>query len=217
VLQPDTPALTATSAARPSAPDCASCHAYPLHDVNHYYHLQGLNVLSHNLPEFKLNGSITCMDCHFESVAHFSYPFPETTWVDKDGFPLPFKQNPDDTILRITPHTRYHPIPADLKGGELTGARVDTMINEAARIGEVVSWLTGKKHMNTLVDVSFPPNNLTSPPSPAQGYRVRDLSCSAIACHTAPEVSYRWASKARGISGCPTFAGTDTSCGEQPE
>lgn len=217
VLKPDVVGLTSAATTPASAPNCSGCHAYPLHDVNHYYHLLAINPMSLTAGEFKLNGRITCMDCHFESVAHFTFPFPETTWVDKDGFELPFKANPGDTIARITPHTRYHPVPADLQGGPLTGAQVDTLMSEAARIGAVVSWLTGRKHMNGLADVAFPPNNLKGPDTSTRGYRPRDLSCSAIACHSAPEVSYRWASKIRGLGGCPTFAGTDTSCGEKPE
>jgi hypothetical protein len=215
-LKPDQAALTSSSASARSVPDCASCHAYPLRDVNHYYHLMGINPISHIGADFKLNGPITCLDCHFGSVAEFSYPFPETTWVDKDGFELPFKSGPTDTIARITAHMRHHPVPADLQGAPLTGESVDTLIARATRIGEVVAWLTGKQHMNSQVDVSFPPNDLVGSLNVAQPYRPRDLSCSAIACHTAPEVSYRWASKALGTSTCPTYSGTDTACGENP-
>src|SRR6185369_12901875 len=43
-VSPDTAALTAmTPGSVPAEPDCASCHAYPLHDVNHQYHLISAN------------------------------------------------------------------------------------------------------------------------------------------------------------------------------
>lgn len=203
-----------TAVPQSTSPKCASCHAYPLRDVNHVYHLMSTNTGSSVAGMMALNGSISCMDCHLGSIAHFKYLAAETTWVDKDGFPSPVKVNPTDTVGKIDYHSRLRPRPIGFDTLAHSGAEVDSLIAKAKALGSVVEWVTAVNHFNGKVDVQFAPNSLTDPALAATAYNPSEMSCSAIACHNNPEVRYRWPSQSRGIRGCPSLSGRDTSCGE---
>ena len=83
IPKPDPASLNSVSTAPPAIPDCAGCHAYPLHDVNHTYHLRAFNTREGVQAKFiyeRKNGVIVCMDCHFGSVAHRNYVWFDTIW-----------------------------------------------------------------------------------------------------------------------------------------
>src|SRR5262245_20286013 len=77
--------LSASGDKPPAVPDCASCHAYPLHDLHHGYHLLSPNANYTNLGHPQLNGAMTCLDCHFQSIRHFAFDKPDSIWIGSDG------------------------------------------------------------------------------------------------------------------------------------
>lgn len=206
-------ALTAPEAA-PVGPDCAQCHTYPLRDVHHGYHLVAYNTQHVQLDNPLLNGHLTCLDCHFTSMASMAFPALDTIWVDADGNVVSAPELPTDRILRVDTFTRYRPIPY---GVRLTGTaeerarRIDSLAGHAADIGEVLSWMTGLTHQNGKVEVSFPPNNSLYPDSVGALYRPQDLSCSMVACHQNGD-RYRWADPRKGLGQCPSLDLEDTAC-----
>ncbi len=216
-LDPD-PTLATAKAGIPSpGPDCASCHAYPLSDVNHQYHLVSANVNRNNLGSPGLNGVTTCMDCHFSSVRRFGYVRSDTTWMDSNGVELMGHGSPSDLVMKIESYPLWRPVPypgADTLRGEPLADEIDSLIFRKARMGEVVSWMTAHAHQNGRVEVAFPPNDVTRPELASSAYRPADLSCSSIACHTWQEARYRWEDPFRGFSNCPSLDGKDPTCGE---
>ncbi|MEO6096939.1 MAG: hypothetical protein ABIW76_15185 [Fibrobacteria bacterium] len=224
-LKPDQAALTANASNAPatrSSPDCASCHAYPLHDVMHNYHLRALNpraTMQEKFVKERKNGVIICMDCHFGSLAHRNYMWYDTLWgVDPD---IHDKANrlPTDPIYRIDSTPGFLPLTWELPGSEANSDRVMAMMDSAADIGSVITWLTAQNHLNGTVDVEFSSSMVLDPARSRSAYRARDLSCSAIECHNAPKKTYRWASKNLGITGCPTLEHSpvlDASCDYSP-
>jgi hypothetical protein len=106
------PSLLASSgsSAPPAGPDCASCHAYPLRDVLHAYHLMSSTVNRDNLGQPELNNITTCMDCHFNSVRHFSFVHSDTVWGDSAGNEIMQHTLPSDKILKITDYPGYRPL-----------------------------------------------------------------------------------------------------------
>lgn len=222
-LNSDAPALQARTSAPAAAPDCGSCHFYPLHDVNHNYHLNGLNpreaVQSLFVYERK-NGIIVCMDCHFGSVAHRKYNWYDTLWGTEGDVRATADKLPNDPIYRIDTIPGFLPLPAGMRSEDATSDRVNAMMESAARIGSLVSWMTSRAHMNGQVDVEFSPNIVLDTNLSKSAFRASDLSCSSIECHNAPKKTYRWASKAKGLNGCPTlehFPELDTSCNYSPK
>ncbi|HKP95304.1 MAG TPA: hypothetical protein VJ385_06060 [Fibrobacteria bacterium] len=227
-LKPDQPALLATATAPRAAPDCAGCHAYPLHDVNHNYHLRSYNTREGiqgggDGPFFteRPTGIIVCMDCHFGSIAHRNYSYTDTVWDSGLGGRLP-----TDTILRIDTIPGFLPLPSGKPTATVSAPEVDSLMVSAFRIGDVVRWLTAANHMNGIVDVEFNPNFVTNYANDTtiskSAYHPRDMSCSAIECHNAPKKTYRWASKSLGLIGCPTLdsehsPAIDTSCRYSPK
>lgn len=212
------PALATAKASTPSpGPDCASCHAYPLRDVNHQYHLVAANVNRNNLGQPELNGVTTCMDCHFNSVRRFGYVHSDTTWMDADGVELLQRTSPTDRVMKIDSYPRWRPVPypgGDTLRGESLADDIDSLIFRKSRLGEVVSWMTSHAHQNGRVEVAFPPNDVTRPEMASSAYRPADLSCSSVTCHTTREARYRWEDPSRGFSNCPSLDGNDPTCGE---
>jgi len=221
-LKPDQAALTANAPATRTAPDCASCHAYPLHDVMHNYHLRALNPRSTMQEKFakeRKNGVIICMDCHFGSVAHRNYMWYDTLWGVDPDINDASSRLPDDPIYRIDSTPGFLPLPLGLPGSQANSDRVNAMMDSAADIGSVVTWLTAQNHLNGIVDIAFSSSIVLDTTRSRNAYRARDLSCSAIECHNAPKKTYRWASKSLGLTGCPTLEHTpvlDASCDYSP-
>lgn len=217
--------LTALNAtARAKAPNCASCHDYPLHDVQHQYHLMASNPnagMLHDQRPLTNNGRITCMDCHFESIAHTAAIMPETTYAERDdstivvyGWVRAQNELVDPVLFSINPITRYHATPWTASTTPITHDSIDQMMEDSLDVGVVLSWVTSGKHLNGQLDVEFPPNNLTNEKVAITGYNPVELSCSAIACHNSATEKYRWASPARHLKGCPTVDGNDSLCEE---
>ncbi len=220
-LQPDPAALNADSASPQPAPDCASCHAYPLHDVNHAYHLRALNPREAVATKFiyeRKNGIIVCMDCHFGSLAHKRYAWYDTLWGTAGDVRTTPDKLPSDPIYRIDSTPGYLPLPA-VVGAAATSEQVNAMLEQAFEIGKVVPWLTGSKHMNGKVDVEFSSSLVPDSAQRLQAYHPQDISCSSVECHNAPKKKYRWASMNKALSGCPTAEHSpqlDSSCGYLP-
>jgi hypothetical protein len=190
------PALAASSgSSSPASPDCASCHAYPLHDINHYYHLVSADPKRYRQGQPAPEYAITCLDCHFNSLQHFAYRPSDSEWA-------------------------YRPIPtlgsSDTARGRALAGEIDSLIVRYARAGSMAQWRTGFRHWNGKVDVAFPPDNVTSSASLGTAYNPRDLSCSTVECHKKPAAVYRWMSPRRGFGNCPSFDGNDPTCSEIP-
>jgi hypothetical protein len=213
-------ALTARSSADTvqSAPHCAECHDYPLHDILHQFHLTTYVVNRDGLANPALNGAVTCMDCHFKSIRHVAFNLPESTWVDTNGNELSGHFSPSDQ-LHITLYRKYHPVPyvSGYEGGsrpDSVARALDTLILTEARFGRVVRWMTDMAHYDGIRQVAFAPNNVTDSAHLSTAYNPKEISCSAVACHNRAAVRYRWASPSRSLSGCPSLSGHDTTCGE---
>jgi hypothetical protein len=217
-LAADPAVLTAsTPGSVPAAPDCASCHAYPLHDVNHQYHLISANVNRNNLGQPELNNVTTCLDCHYNSIRAFRFTHADTVWGDSTGQELFQHTSPSDIVLKTTTYQGWRPLPdfaVDTARGRFLAADIDSLIFRYARGGKMVQWRTGRAHDNGTVDVAFAPNDVTSPESLATAYKPRDLSCSAITCHNTRAATYRFMSPALGLSNCPSLDGNDPTCNE---
>lgn len=215
---PDPVLLSSTGSAAPTAgPDCSSCHAYPLHDVNHNYHLMSANVNRNNLGQPELNNVTTCLDCHFNSIRHFSFVHSDTFWTDAAGEDIMQHTQPTDRIKEVLDWPGYRPLGyagADTSRGRFLAAEIDSMIFRYARAGKMVQWRTARAHDNGIVDVSFPPNDVTGPELLAKAYNPKDLSCSAITCHNTRAATYRWMSPRLGLSNCPSLSGDDPTCFE---
>lgn len=212
------PALASAQAAAPvPGPDCASCHAYPLHDVNHQYHLVASNVNRNNIGQPELNAVTTCMDCHFNSVRRFGYVHTDTTWMDSNGVELERRTSPSDRVMKTVSYPRWRPVPypgGDTARGEGYAREIDSLIFRRARLGMVTEWMTDRAHFNGRVEIAFPPNDVTRPGALATAYRPSDLSCSSVTCHTTREARYRWEDLSRGLSNCPSLDGNDPTCDE---
>ncbi len=188
----DTAALTARSASAAQGPDCSSCHGYPLKDFNHDYHL---NKATGNVD---LNGRITCVDCHSQSIHWTPVTLFDTVYEEPDGEQWRTLDNPkatdttkDGMVIR-----------------SLSLLKVDTLSRHLAtpqpeRPGAkplFTEFVTALAHMNQQVDVVFDSKN--SRPSKYNGdsasYNPTQETCSAVACH--PSVKpYSWGSVAKGL------------------
>jgi len=191
----DASALTARTAMPAPGPDCASCHAYPLTDRNHAYHLDSAGGNK------DLNGEITCLDCHSQSIR-----FQAVTVIDSIY---------QDTVTLEKFRTSSHPNPGDTTdGGKVIRSLflfgVETLPQHhpllmPARPGALPrfqEYMTTLAHLNHVVDVKFDSRN--SDPAAFGGdsatYNPTQESCSAVACHpgSGPKV-YSWGSKAKGL------------------
>ncbi len=196
-------------------PSCNSCHSYPLHDVNHNYHLMSANVNRNNLGQPELNAVTTCMDCHFNSIRHFSYVHSDTTWMDSNGVELTGHAHASDKIMKTVSYPRWRPLPyatMDTTRKEALATEIDSLVFRQARMGEMVEWMTSWAHNNGVVDVAFAPNDITKPEFLVSAYRPKDLSCSTVTCHNQRDPGYRWMSPRLGLSNCPSLDGHDPTC-----
>lgn len=218
-LDPDPLALTASSPDPAAAPNCASCHPYPLPDVHHQFHVMGSSSNLHNVSLPSRNGPITCMDCHFHSIKHFTYAYPDSIWADADGNEHRSPAAEGDTLVRVDVYQRFKPFLANTRPeteGTALAASIDSQVIRAASTGALVQFMTDWAHNDQHEQLDFAPNNVTPPEKLTLAFRPEDLSCSSIACHNRPERLYRWASRERGLSGCPSLYGHDPTCGEPP-
>jgi hypothetical protein len=170
-----------------------------------------------NMGQPELNGITTCMDCHFNSIRHFSFVHSDTVWGDSAGNEIMQHTLPSDKILKITNYPGYRPLgnfAADTNQGRFLAEQVDSMIFQYARMGKMAQWRTGRMHDNGMVDVAFAPNDVTGPESLSTAFKPKDLSCSSITCHNSREATYRWMSPGTGNSNCPSLTGDDPTCFE---
>ncbi|MDB5051239.1 MAG: hypothetical protein JWO30_4310 [Fibrobacteres bacterium] len=188
----DSSELTARSASTGAGPDCAGCHAYPLMDRNHDYHLNKTAVNQ------ELNGKITCMDCHSQSIRFHAITAFDSVYEDTTGERW---------------GTLAHPGPGDTTAGgtvirSMVFVRVDTlpqhqpipMEDRPGAAPKFQEYITGLAHMNNKVDVVFDSRN--SRPDEFEGdsasYNPTQETCSAVACHPGPKI-YSWGSVAKGL------------------
>jgi hypothetical protein len=188
--------LTARTSPSPLGLACDACHAYPLTDRNHDYHLTiaGSNRL--------LNGRITCLDCHARSIRGELAIVIDTLFQDTDGSRYYTSQHPGigDTALggkvirslaltRVDTLHQNHPLPQP----ERPGAH--------PRFQEYVTALA---HLNGTVDVAFDPRD--SDPAQYGGdsaaFNPESETCSAVACHPGGK-DYRWAAPRKGLPALP--------------
>lgn len=193
-LDGDPAELTARSAAPAAAPDCASCHGYPLQDLNHDYHLfrAGGNR--------DLNGDITCLDCHSRSLHAVAVVLFDTLYETPEGekygtvdFP-----NANDTtkgkpsfVIRSLPLVeidtlhRNRPVPLGARPGS------KPLFQE---------YVTALAHMNRVVDVDFDSRNSDTLRFRGQkaAYNPAQETCSAVACHPGNK-PYSFGSVAKGL------------------
>jgi hypothetical protein len=193
----DSSELNARTAAPAMGPDCAGCHAYPLTDRNHKFHL------AETEPDNKLNGPITCLDCHAKSIR-----FQVVTLFDSTY---------EDTLTGERAHTIVHPNPLDTNSEgriirNLAFIRVDTLIQHhprpaPARAGDVPQfqeYLTSLAHLNDHVDVEFEARDSDTGRFQGQtaSFNPKQESCSAVACHPV-DTPYSFGSIAKGLPALP--------------
>ncbi|MEO6096638.1 MAG: hypothetical protein ABIW76_13440 [Fibrobacteria bacterium] len=186
--------LTARSAVQAAGPDCASCHGYPLKDLNHEYHL--VEAVGNR----DLNGAITCLDCHSQSVRAAAvvlidslYETPEGEKYGTVDFP-----NANDTtkgkpsfVIRSLPLVdidtlhQNHPVSLGVRPGP------KPLFQE---------YVTALAHMNRVVDVSFDSRNSDTIRFLGQkaAYNPAQETCSAVACHPGNK-PYSFGSVAKGL------------------
>ena len=178
--------LTARTASAPLGPNCASCHAYPLTDTNHTYHLKaGSNKL--------VNGTITCLDCHSTALAFKTVILPDSIFKDSVGNEWSALDLPKDTgirtfpLVRVDTVTQDHAIPLPPRPG---------------KVPDFQEYVTSLAHMNGKVDVVF--HKRVSRPDEFEGLKAefnpKTETCSAMSCHPggiSPE--WRFASLRRNL------------------
>ncbi len=181
----ETPGLTSVSKSAPSGPDCASCHAYPLRDTNHVFHLfKTDSSITNNRP-------ITCLHCHNTSIKGRDTAFQDSVFLDPNGNEFHALDFPD------IPEIRAYPL-----------ARVETLVRNRpiampARPGpepEMREWMTDLAHMNGVVDVVFDPSSIDTSRfrGAAASFNPKEATCSAMACHP-NQGPYRWAVPSRNL------------------
>jgi hypothetical protein len=190
--------LTARSASPAPGMACDACHAYPLLDKNHDYHL---NTAPSNRD---LNGRITCLDCHGRSIRGVPVVVIDTLFRDTVTSEGSFTSaNPDPLARNSEGHI--------IRTQEL--ARVDTLHQNhpVAQPGRPAAasgfqeYVTTLAHLNGTVDVAFDPRN--SNPANWGGdtafFNPKLETCSAVECHPAGEKVYRWAADRKGLPELP--------------
>ena len=179
------PGLTSVSKAAQSGPDCASCHAYPLRDTNHVYHLfRTDSSITNNRP-------ITCLHCHNSSIKGRDTAFQDSVFLDPNGNEFHALDFPDIPEIRAYPLARvetlvrYRPIAMPPRPGPLP---------------EIREWMTSYSHMNGVVDVEFDPSSIDTSRflGTSAAYNPREATCSAMACHP-NQGPYRWAVPSRNL------------------
>jgi hypothetical protein len=192
VWKTDTEALTSRSTAMAEGPDCASCHGYPLKDFNHEYHL------------FKaggsrdLNGEITCLECHSQSIQYKDVTLVDSVYEDPIGqqwmtleFPNPGDKTDSGDVIRNLPLLRVDTLYRHVPTAQPARPGPKPLFRE---------FVTALAHMNGQVDVRF--DAKSSRPGKFNGdsasYNPTQETCSAVACHPGPKV-YSWGSVAKGL------------------
>ncbi|MEO6095864.1 MAG: hypothetical protein ABIW76_09320 [Fibrobacteria bacterium] len=181
----ETPGLTSVSKAAQSGPDCASCHAYPLRDTNHVYHLfETSSSITNNRP-------ITCLHCHNTAIMGRDTAFQDSIFLDPNGnefHALDFPDIPEIRgypLVRVETLVRNRPIAMPPRPGP------EPVISE---------WITSVAHMNGVVDVVFDPSSIDTSRfrgAPAE-FNPKTSTCSAMACHP-NQGPYRWAIPSRNL------------------
>jgi hypothetical protein len=188
----DSSQLTARSASPAMGPDCASCHGYPLQDLNHKYHL------FETAGDRNLNGKITCLDCHGQSVGFRAVAHLDTVYEEASGeqyrtlkFPNPNDTSSDGNVIRSLPMLgvdtlpQHNPIPAP---------------NRPGATPKFQEYITALAHMNDKVDVVFDSRN--SDPARFAGqqasFNPAQETCSAVACHPGDK-PYSFGSVSKGL------------------
>jgi hypothetical protein len=182
----DPEALTAKASVPVQAPNCASCHAYPPDEINHRYHLYQLTPLR------SINGKVTCLDCHSNSLASHVARFPDSIFADPFGTEWSALDYPTDAdirklpLLRVDTFTTNSPIFAPPRPG--AGPVLETHVPVADRPSDrpaFQEYITSLAHMNGSVDVVFHPR--VSDTARFQGevasFDPKMETCSAVACH----------------------------------
>jgi hypothetical protein len=185
--------LTARSASAAQAPDCASCHGYPLKDRNHDYHLFKAGG------SYDLNGEITCVDCHSRSIRWSAATLFDTVYEHPTGerwntldHPNAGDKTTDGIVIRsmnlleIDTLNRHVAAPAPARPG------ATPLFQE---------YLTALAHLNGQVDVSFDGKNSTPGKfgGDSASYNPERETCSAVACHPGTTKVYSWGSVAKGL------------------
>ncbi|MDQ3001625.1 MAG: hypothetical protein M3Y08_10235 [Fibrobacterota bacterium] len=188
----DSSELTARSSTPVMGPDCASCHGYPLKDLNHEYHLEK------TAGNRDLNGKISCMDCHSQSIRFREVVLLDSVYEEASGeqyrtliFPNPNDTSSDGNVIRrlllleVDTLPQHQPVPAP----DRPGAK--------PRFQE---YITALAHMNEKVDVVFDSRN--SMPGRFAGqqasYNPTQETCSAVACHPGDK-PYSFGSVSKGL------------------
>lgn len=177
--------LVQTTLAPQSAPNCASCHAYPPRDTNHVYHLFDVEGgITNNRP-------ITCLHCHNKSMLGKDIAFIDSIFLDPNGNEFHALDFPD------IPEIRNYPL-----------LRLDTLVQNrpvelASSTGSplaLAEWMTGHAHMNGKVDVDFDKTSIDTARFQGQSafFHPEKLTCSAMACHPSSG-DYRWAIPSKGL------------------
>lgn len=181
----ETPGLTSVSKSAQSGPDCASCHAYPLRDTNHVFHLfKTDSSITNNRP-------ITCLHCHNTSIRGRDTAFQDSVFLDSNGIEFNSLGYPDIPEIR-----------------ELPLARVETLVRNRPiamppRPGpepEIREWMTSLAHMNGVVDVVFDTSSIDTSRfhGASAAFNPKEATCSAMACHPNQGI-YRWAVPSRNL------------------
>ena len=192
-LKMDSGELTARSAAAPLIADCSSCHAYPLTDTNHTFHLL------YTQDRKQGNGPLTCLDCHSTAIAKQPFTFRDTLFLDSNGnewstfdFPIdPLKPSLADTIrtyqmIRVDTVIQERPILAPARPGRAPGFQ---------------EYITSLAHMNGKVDVLFHPRDVDTVrfPGVKAEFNPAKETCSAISCHPGSTPYWRFAAPLKGL------------------
>ena len=193
-LKADNAALTARTTAPLEGLDCAACHGYPLKDLNHGYHL--FEAVGNR----DLNGAITCLDCHAQSLRSVAVVLFDSLYETPEGerYGTVDNPNPGDTT-KGAPSFVIRSLP-------LVG--IDTLLQNhplaaAARAGArpaFQEYLTALAHLNQKVDVIFDPrisDTARFKGEPAS-YNPKQETCSAVACHPGNK-PYSFGSVAKGL------------------
>ena len=195
----DSAALTARTAVPATGMGCVACHAYPPDDSNHLYHL------GRDIADKRINGLITCLDCHNQSLAAREEVMNDTFYHDPDpasrfpgdystvDFPVTGTVNPPPLLIRswhldsVIIRRQRHPLQQPGRAPTGTG---------------LAEFMTGLAHLNDSIDVVFDPNVSDTARflGARAAYNPREETCSAVACHQ-DAIAYRFASKAKGLPG----------------
>lgn len=177
--------LTSVSKAAQSGPNCASCHAYPLRDTNHVYHLfETDSSITNNRP-------ITCLHCHNTSIVGRDTAFQDSIFVDSNGNEFHALDFPDIPEIREFPLARVE---------ALVRNRPVAMPARPGPVPEIREWMTSFAHMNGVVDVVFDPSSIDTSRfrGASASFNPKESTCSAMACHPA-QGPYRWAIPSRNL------------------